>query len=399
MKFPSLQQKSKRKLLALTFGMIVTLLFIALAELIARVYLHYRDSNPVLKHFRYSPEVILEREEKVGEFGILPPTPLDYVEERTETIYQRPFKAALRSYDLSGAYKVIAPMFSRPTGVLQDELRFGDLVVFNSTYNLDEYGRRKTPGEKEKTGVERFLILLGNSNTFGDGLSDDETIAYFLGKQNPSVRVYNYGVAGLYPGEALAWLRAVEGAPEISEKRGTILFFWADYCMQRIMHSFSAIYWALNKGYYYEREDGEILAEKTIRETFPLRSFLSSYYPRCALARVFGLDWPRNPSPKDYGFIVKLISKIKSEGKRLGADQFYVVFYPLFGKKYRDDLVPYFEKAGIRYIDYSELPLWNMVRGRAQIAYDSHLTGEANEAFAREISRLKFLFEDAREPY
>lgn len=373
------------------------ILSLFLAELGARVYLFRKETNPKLVQYKFQPSVIREREEKIGEFGLLPPTPLKFVETRQEYFYQRPFSSRLVTIDLEKPLHE-SPEFDEPVEVYRGKLIAHGEVIFDVTYTKDKFGRRVTPGESKKD-AERFLILLGDSNLFGFGLQDRETISYFLGRQNGSVRVYNYGMNGLFPGEALDSLRKIKGQPEISEKRGTILYFWADYYMYRNMLSLSQLNWSLKKPYYYEREDGEIVAEKTVEEVWPLWSLIASIYHSSALINLLQIDWPRKPTTDDYEFMTNLISQVKREGKRLGADQFYVVFYPLSRSLLRHGLIPHLEKAGIRYIDYGDLPIPNMVKGRFRIPYDGHFTREVNEAFANEISRLEFLFEDARQPY
>jgi len=391
------QSNISRKYLSFLIGSIFALVILVLADLLTRVYLVYRDLELIEIQHVYRPDAIREHEERLGEFGILPPTPLQYVEERVALFNWRPFSG--REYSESSTERLsITPLFARPIGIVQAKLKVGGKVIFDVSYTMDNFGRRIIPGENNKNNVERFLILLGDSHIFGEGIEDNETLSYFLGKNNPSVRVYNYGIRGLIPGQTLDWLKIIKGPPEISEKRGTVLYFWADYLIHRNMLTLAEASWSSRRPYYFEREDGEIVAEKRICDAWPTWSLLAKAYSKSALLRFFGFNWPKDPKAEDYEFMAKLIAQLKREAIRLGADQFYVVFRPLYSDL-RFKVIPFLEKAGIHYIDYGDLPLWNMVKGNAQIPFDNHMTGEANEAFAREISRLRFLFEDSRESY
>lgn len=386
--------KTKRKFLALAIGILATVLVLVLAELGARIYLQYRDSKPKLARYWYKPSEIRERERKIGEFGILPPTPLQFVEERIELVNRRPIWGHKYSSEQKEQLE-ISPLFTIPIGKVRAKATFKDEIIFDVNYNIDKFGRRVTPGEEQKKSAERFFMLVGDSQVFGEGIGDDETLSYFLGKQNSSVRVYNYGLSALMPGQTLDWMRKINGETEISEKRGTILYFWADYHILRNIPTLSRMGSLWFRPFYFEREDGEIVAEKTVQEVWPIWTLIAKIYSESALLNAFGVDWPKKPRPKDYEFAAKLISQIKREGIRLGADQFYVVFYPLNAIEYWQEFIPYLEKASIHYIDYGDLPLWNMVQGLPVIPFDGHSTAEANEVFAREISRLRFLFEDA----
>lgn len=65
-----------------------------------------------------------------------------------------------------------------------------------------EYARAKPPG------VQRVLVL-GDSFTFGDEVSDDETYAHVLGELLPGVEVINLGVHGYGQDQMLLYLQEV----------------------------------------------------------------------------------------------------------------------------------------------------------------------------------------------
>lgn len=387
----------RKKLLAFLIGSFAAVLFLFLAELAARVLAVWDEKHPQLVEYVFKPDEIREREEKIGEFGLLPPTPLEFVEVRRKFFYRKPLSGYSLILEPTEFVKK-GPVFMRPVKSHRSKLIVNGNVIFDVKYSVDGYGRRVTPGEEGKT-ADRFLLMLGDSGVFGFGVEDDQTIAAHLGKYYPSVRVYNYGINGLIPGETLDWLRSIEGEPEVSERRGTVLYLWANSYVRRNALALSEISWASARPYYYVEESGEVVAKETIGEAWPFWSFLSRVYSRSAFLQYSGFDWPKRFTARDYEFMTAMILQIKRRSERLGANQFYVVFYPLGRASTRHGLIPYLEKAGIRYIDYGDLPLANMVKGEVRIPYDGHFTAEANEVFAREISRLKFLFEDAREPY
>jgi hypothetical protein len=88
-------------------------------------------------------------------------------------------------------------------------------TLYAVTYTVGEDGFRVTPGDWN-VGARR-INLLGGSFAFGDGLEDDETLAYHLG-QKLGVATRNFGISGGGPHEALAILesdRDTEGAVNV----------------------------------------------------------------------------------------------------------------------------------------------------------------------------------------
>lgn len=81
-------------------------------------------------------------------------------------------------------------------------------TLYAVTYTIGEDGFRVTPGDGYDDA--RRINLLGGSFAFGQGLEDDETLAYHLGK-DLGVATRNFGIIGGGPHEALAILESSRG--------------------------------------------------------------------------------------------------------------------------------------------------------------------------------------------
>jgi hypothetical protein len=106
----------------------------------------------------------------------------------------------LRHIEASDIGRVALP----GTYAVQRVLRDGE-TLYAVTYTIGEDGFRVTPGDGYDDALR--INLLGGSFTFGQGIEDDETLAYYLG-QALGVEARNFGIIGGGPHEALAILES-----------------------------------------------------------------------------------------------------------------------------------------------------------------------------------------------
>ncbi|MDD5628442.1 MAG: hypothetical protein PHU21_05225 [Elusimicrobia bacterium] len=261
-------------------------------------------------------------------------------------------------------------------------------LIWDLNCVIDEFSRRDTPGERRKARAERFLLLLGDSFIFGEGVDQDETLAADLGQDLPWARVYNYGIGGLFPGELLERMRLVKGPPEIKEKTGTAVYFFSDSHILRNMCSLHSVGgWGYSRPYYRGQADGRIAAEQYIKDARPVWTFLAKLFVRSNAARFLNMDFPTQPGEKDLRFMAEMIGQLQAETRRLGADRFYVVFYPN-NSSMANRLFPYLEKAGIPCIDMSGWNLLELTKGPAFIPGEGHPTAETHRLIAGALSRV-----------
>ena len=86
-------------------------------------------------------------------------------------------------------------------------------VIYDATYTIEQGGNRTTltNGSHDQT-----VVFFGGSFTFGEGVSDHETMPYFFSLSNASTRVWNLGFQGYGPHQMLRWL----DSGELSEVAG-----------------------------------------------------------------------------------------------------------------------------------------------------------------------------------
>ena len=80
----------------------------------------------------------------------------------------------------------------RPKPNLRDVTVFGNKILNTNSRGLR--GKKDFPYIKDKTRLR--ILILGDSFTFGDGVSDAETYSYFLQQMLPHTEIINMGVHG-----------------------------------------------------------------------------------------------------------------------------------------------------------------------------------------------------------
>jgi hypothetical protein len=101
----------------------------------------------------------------------------------------------------------------RPKPNLRDARVFGNKILNTNSKGLR--GQKEFPYSKEKGKVR--ILILGDSFTFGDEVSDAETYSYYLQEMLPNTEVINMGVHGYGHDQMLILLReeGVKYEPDI----------------------------------------------------------------------------------------------------------------------------------------------------------------------------------------
>lgn len=101
----------------------------------------------------------------------------------------------------------------------------GTRDLFRTVYQTDAYGRRIVPLSHPGTR-DRHFIILGGSTSFGMGLHDDETLAWFLAEQNPRLFPYNYAGDGYGPQSGYYYAASSTLKNQVPQEEGTTVFFF-----------------------------------------------------------------------------------------------------------------------------------------------------------------------------
>jgi hypothetical protein len=339
----------------------------------------------------------LYKNSKIGHFPIQPPSVNSPYKKIKTEFWPGQFYTEMTPNDARQISEL--GVFKLPTKNYRSVRKLTDSkeVVWDVKYQIEHnYRRRLTPGEiaKNPKMVDRGFIILGDSQIFGEGLNDDETLAAQLGKKVPQVRFYNYAIPGLFPGEALDRIRLIKGSgpnQEIQETKNTLVYFYSHYHIYRSIATLNQIaFWGYYKPYYFKNEHGDIVQNETIKKALPIRSWFADIFAGLALTQHYRLTWP-SLTDDDWYFFVDLLKQIHQNSLRLGVDKFYVILYP-DNNPLSIALIKFLEHEKIPYISYAHWKIQQLTEKPTIIPNESHANTEFNRLFAQTLSQQDYLF-------
>ena len=246
-----------------------------------------------------------------------------------------------------------------PSAVARHRRFAGDTPTYDVTYETDEDGRRRTP-VRDDTPRTSFLLFFGDSNTFGEGLAQTQTLPYYAGTLTSRFRPYNYGVSGYGPSHVLALARLQRIGREVGEPDGYAVFFLIPAHIARVVGSSRvSATWGRHFPYYELSENGSVVGRGDFVHGRPLVTLAYFFWGQSNLAAYFGVDLPPRYSEGHY----RLMARILGESRRLLAEQVRLRgFWVILGQAYTDAQARVMKRArealareGVPCLDYVRL--------------------------------------------
>jgi len=228
-------------------------------------------------------------------------------------------------------------------------------TIYDAVYSIDEYGRRFTPAAKKQPG-KNSILFFGCSFTFGEGVNDDQTLPYYAGEMLKDYTPVNFGVCGYGPQQMLLQLENDGISGRGKGGKAVLIYLCIGHHINRAVGSMRIICnWGNdNLPCYALSPAGELSYKGNFLNGRP---FLSAVYLRLGKTHLGqyllqkNLDIPFWFTDKQYALFAKLIDESRKVFyEKFKSDDFYVVLFP--SRESTDRLVPFLQKAGIKYIDY-----------------------------------------------
>lgn len=229
--------------------------------------------------------------------------------------------------------------------------------VYDVAYTIDAAGRRLTPvrGEGERS---RFLLLFGGSFVFGEGVSDDETLPYFVGERAVDHVPYNYGFHGYGPQQVLARLESGQLRREVRQPEGRGVYLFIDSHVNRAIGSL-VVYtrWAWAVPHYAIDPSGTPVRRGTLTTGRPLRSIVYATLGMSAIVRELGFEIPLWITDDHVEATARLLARASELlGRQLRSRGLTVVIFP--GSRHAERLRHHLAARGVETLDYSALLDW-----------------------------------------
>lgn len=259
----------------------------------------------------------------------------------------------------------------------------GDRPVYDVVYAIDQHGRRTTPIADDHTGKE-FALFFGGSNTFGQGVDQDETMPCCFSRFAPRFKSYNYGFPGYGPQAMLAKLRAGQTESEVGEKSGILIYTFIDHHIRRATGSmFVHNCWGRRMPYYRVARDGRLVRDGNFTTGRPLVASLYWLLGKSSICRYLRVNLPPRVTGRHIDLTCRIVKEAKAElERRFESRGFFVLFYP--GCLTTNEMVGRLEGIGAVCLDYSSLTEYT--KGEYVVPIDGHPSPLAHSAIAQRLT-------------
>jgi hypothetical protein len=211
------------------------------------------------------------------------------------------------------------------TGSHHSSLKYADTgeTVYDVIYTIDEFNRRLTPvaGREQR---DQYILFMGCSFTYGEGVQDNETLTFHVGRLTAKYMPYNYAFHGLGPFDLLAKLENHDLRSQVREKDGLLVYLFIDDHVQRVTGAMSVLKWKKNGIYYAIDHQGRLVRQGSFSTGRPFLTSLYKILLKSRILRRFNVDIPK-VRVSHIELTTKAIEAMKNEyQKKFGSEKFYV---------------------------------------------------------------------------
>jgi len=268
--------------------------------------------------------------------------------------------------------------------VLQIKKYADGRFMYQSVYNINQIGQRTLPVAANKS---EHLIIAGDSNTFGVGLNDEETLPFMLSKKHPNYHAYNFGHGGGGPHNTLALFESMNWYTQIKEPVGKMIYiYYPQWLNERPIGSKNYLAWDKGMSPWYEIENGELVYKGLLKDKLQ-----SKFYNFIRLIDYFKLvgNLPRI-STDHLKLITKLFEGIKKQYLMefpMGKFSVVVSKYGVTDMELCGELISLLKAANIDVVVINENPIVDL-----KLHFpDFHFNYDGQKMIEKELSRaIKF---------
>lgn len=257
-------------------------------------------------------------------------------------------------------------------------------MVYDVRYSIDDSAHRVTP-VTNAASRSKFVLIFGGSFAFGEGVEDDETLAFQLGELAPDSLPYAFGFHGYGPQSLLATLEAGTLRDEVRPDRGTLVYVFIDSHVNRAIGSF-VVYtsWASATPHYVLDATGTPIRRGNLTSGRPLLSVVYSLLGLSPSLGYLGAEIPLAISEAHIALTASIFARSASLFRDTFEDgRFVVAMFP--GSKRAERLGAALRARNVEYLDYSALLDYD--DPRFFIADDWHPAPETYRILAERLVR------------
>jgi len=224
-------------------------------------------------------------------------------------------------------YLFFNPFVQHDNTVITDEMTGEGKLIYSTVYHTGLYGFRKTVTNEN---AQTHLLLAGDSNMFGVGVKDDETLASRLSQSLPSKKIVNLGLGGTGPNSFLFFLQNYSLKPVLGKAtKGILIFDFHHHLIDRVIGSKLFLSWFKNSPRYILKNENVIYAGP-FEDFWPAKFYI--FLNKLPLNNLLFPNLPRI-NQSHIHLTAKVIAQIKTEYLRQtkSNNRFIVTFNPAYG--------------------------------------------------------------------
>ncbi|NQZ00232.1 MAG: hypothetical protein HRT45_06140 [Bdellovibrionales bacterium] len=275
-------------------------------------------------------------------------------------------------------------------------------VIYEVKLLFDEHGRRTGPAdssketEPSKAGIEvkdqnhGFVVLLGDSNTFGEGLSFKASLAGHLSAQTES-EVLNYAVPGYGLNHILAQAESGRFEKEIEQDSGYFLLLLNENLVERIVGDWDYLIYSYHSPKYGWGSDGKLEYKGSFIEESPISTRLIRLLAKSKLAERIWWTY-LSPGNRFLGkerkrLVCQAHKQLNQQLKAQKPKAKLVVVLSIKANEMPDNYLDCLAGEGIEVLNFSRHPKFQD-HNRAKIApgKENHFNSDYNKALSNQIA-------------
>ncbi|MBC7429184.1 MAG: hypothetical protein H7336_11265 [Bacteriovorax sp.] len=187
-------------------------------------------------------------------------------------------------------------------------------IIYEHYYTIGEFGFRQIDPKYYSKNSKFHLITAGDSNTFGEGISEADLLAVQLANKMKDSHPYNFGIRGSGPHNTLALMEFFPWEKLIKEPKGVFIYNYYEFLIERVIGYRHIIEWSHGNDPYYALNDKGEAVYKGLFSSRPLTYFFDvlNYYP--FISNLFPV-LPR-PSHRHLELLAKMFFKMQEKYKK-----------------------------------------------------------------------------------
>lgn len=266
-------------------------------------------------------------------------------------------------------------------------------VLYDVEYKINRFGRRVVENQKDKIKTNKYILALGDSYTFGEGVNSGMDYPSQLAKKiDNSIRVYNFGMPSMGSNDLLYQL---QNKPvilnEVVEKNGIAFWYFINQHYERFLCTLRCYQTKYDEYIYakplFELKGSELVYKGRFENNLNFKRLVLKSLGQSTLLRHSGVVNPY--SEDDFRSIASSFAEIeKILQNKINLKKLYVIIPPKIHQK--KQLIDHLKNNQIDILDISSIPIEEL--RNSTIPIDLHPTSNYYWMLSEVIKN--FIFEN-----